>query len=164
MQILNAGYCFQPYSCRLTPPGKGLDRDRKKSGWPFSPLYRNIAFSVLLNPQLKQILAFHPVALKCSCQFQAFSMFQTACSWYCHVLYGVFCSQTTPRRTVGEGAGANASTPLSRTNRLQSCVNLGESPRPLGKRIIMDPPSQEGEENRDPDFRTPNLCSRPSFR
>jgi len=61
-------------------------------------------------------------------------------------------------------------TPLSRT-RLQSCVNLGSpggtdtqqqrSIKP--KRVLMDTMECE-EENRTPDFRTPNLVSRPSFR
>ena len=60
-------------------------------------------------------------------------------------------------------------TPRSRT-RLQSCVNLGDSPRTFQsgfskpKRLDLESPPRGGEENKDPEFRTPNLCSRPSFR
>jgi len=68
------------------------------------------------------------------------------------------CLQTTPRRVAGE-ASSSCGTPLSRTSRLQSCVNLGESPR-----STLQEEAGEGEENQDPGFRTPNLCSRPSFR
>jgi len=51
-----------------------------------------------------------------------------------------------------------SSTPLSRG--LQSCVNLGDSPRSSRSQSRLSP----GDENKDPDFRTPNLSSRPSFR
>ena len=64
------------------------------------------------------------------------------------------------------------STPLtSRTMVAQSCVDLMEadSPRtrtfPKKFNFNQESPRKElGAENRDPDFRTPNLCSRPSFR
>jgi len=68
------------------------------------------------------------------------------------------------------------STPLtSRTMVAQSCVDLmdADSPRRLGTKTFpkkfnfnTESPRREagGSENKDPDFRTPNLCSRPSFR
>ena len=66
-------------------------------------------------------------------------------------------------------------TPLtSRTVVAQSCVDLMEAESPRTSRsfpkrfsfLTQDSPRKEpsGTENRDPDFRTPNLCSRPSFR
>jgi len=65
-------------------------------------------------------------------------------------------------------------TPLSsRASSAQSCVDLMETESPRGSRLfpkkfnlIQESPKKEhfGSENRDPDFRTPNLCSRPSFR
>ena len=67
-------------------------------------------------------------------------------------------------------------TPLtSRAMVAQSCVDLmdADSPRFGGHRTFpkkfnfsQESPRKEvsGAENRDPDFRTPNLCSRPSFR
>jgi len=72
--------------------------------------------------------------------------------------------------------GTNRNTPLSRG--LQSCVNLADSPsgRSRGgaaqvrKFLLPSPPgaagpsSHDGVENKDPGFRTPNLCSRPSIR
>jgi len=71
--------------------------------------------------------------------------------------------------------GAGKSTPLSRG--LQSCVNLAESPRSSrtqhprkftfpspGKMSVGGGVEVGGLENKDPGFRTPNLCSRPSFR
>lgn len=57
-------------------------------------------------------------------------------------------------------------TPLSRG--MQSCVNLGDSPLisrgPHQLKFLATSPKKDGEENKEPDFRTPNLCSRPSFR
>ena len=66
-------------------------------------------------------------------------------------------------------------TPLtSRTVVAQSCVDLMEAESPGTSRsfpkrfsfLTQDSPRKgsSGTENRDPDFRTPNLCSRPSFR
>merc|ERR1712241_783937 len=66
-------------------------------------------------------------------------------------------------------------TPLtSRTVVAQSCVDLMEAESPRTSRsfpkrfsfLTQDSPRKDpsGTENRDPDFRTPNLCSRPSFR
>jgi len=64
---------------------------------------------------------------------------------------------------------AGKTTPLSRG--LQSCVNLTESPRSSRtlqpRKFTLPSPGglrSLGEENTDPGFRTPNLCSRPSFR
>jgi len=64
------------------------------------------------------------------------------------------------------------STPLtSRTIVAQSCVDLMEADSPRARsfpkkfNFNQESPRKElGAENRDPDFRTPNLCSRPSFR
>jgi hypothetical protein len=65
-------------------------------------------------------------------------------------------------------------TPRSSRKGLQSCVNLGDEggfgspsrgsfPRRQTKELgqVQESP---GAENQNPDFRTPNLCSRPSFR
>lgn len=65
-------------------------------------------------------------------------------------------------------------TPRSSRKGLQSCVNLGDEggfgspvrgsfPRRQVKELgqVQESP---GSENQNPDFRTPNLCSRPSFR
>ena len=53
----------------------------------------------------------------------------------------------------------------------QSCVDLLEADSPRSRtfpkrfNFQQESPRRElGAENRDPDFRTPNLCSRPSFR
>jgi len=53
-------------------------------------------------------------------------------------------------------------TPLSRG--MQSCVNLGDSPRTSRTHPVRLKMDSLDEENKDPEFRTPNLCSRPSFR
>lgn len=68
-------------------------------------------------------------------------------------------------------------TPRSSRKGLQSCVNLGDEggfgagsplkssfPRRPAKELAQVQESPVGAENQNPDFRTPNLCSRPSFR
>lgn len=75
----------------------------------------------------------------------------------------------------GNAEGADdQDTPRSSRKGLQSCVNLGDEggfgspsrgsfPRRQTKELgqVQESP---GAENQNPDFRTPNLCSRPSFR
>jgi len=81
----------------------------------------------------------------------------------------------TPSESMSElRLESNRSTPLSsRAGSVQSCVDLMDTDSPRGKKsfhqkfnFIQESPKKEvfGSENRDPDFRTPNLCSRPSFR
>jgi len=57
-------------------------------------------------------------------------------------------------------------TPLtSRASSAQSCVDLMDTDSPRGSKSFPSPRKDQFDtENRDPGFRTPNLCSRPSFR
>eukprot|EP00092_Neocalanus_flemingeri_P016143 GFUD01017471.1.p1 GENE.GFUD01017471.1~~GFUD01017471.1.p1 ORF type:complete len:636 (+),score=186.23 GFUD01017471.1:218-1909(+) len=86
-----------------------------------------------------------------------------------------FCvGQTTEMEPIAEQEPSSSrTTPLSsRANSVQSCVDLMETESPRGSKtfpkkfnfIQESPKEQFGSENRDPGFRTPNLCSRPSFR
>jgi len=93
--------------------------------------------------------------------------------------YGTSVSggKRNPSGEVKEGSAEGAEdqdTPRSSRKGLQSCVNLGDEggfgspsrgsfPRRQAKELgqVQESP---GAENQNPDFRTPNLCSRPSFR
>jgi len=89
---------------------------------------------------------------------------------------GQYCSVSVDNVNTGDVGGQGRTTPLtSRALVAQSCVDLmdTDSPRFGGHRTFpkkfnfnQESPRKEvtGAENRDPDFRTPNLCSRPSFR
>jgi len=57
-------------------------------------------------------------------------------------------------------------TPLtSRAGSAQSCVDLMDTDTPRGSKVLPSPGKDSlDSENRDPGFRTPILCSRPSFR
>merc|ERR1719318_602156 len=62
---------------------------------------------------------------------------------------------------------SSRTTPLtSRASSAQSCVDLMDTDSPRGSKSFPSPrpKDQFDTENRDPGFRTPNLCSRPSFR
>ena len=61
---------------------------------------------------------------------------------------------------------SSRTTPLtSRASSAQSCVDLMDTDTPRGSKILPSPGKDSlDSENRDPGFRTPNLCSRPSFR
>merc|ERR1712098_366028 len=61
---------------------------------------------------------------------------------------------------------SSRTTPLtSRASSAQSCVDLMDTDSPRGTKSFPSPAKDQFDsENRDPGFRTPNLCSRPSFR
>lgn len=62
---------------------------------------------------------------------------------------------------VEQDSTSTRTTPLtSRAGSAQSCVDLMDTDTPRGSKSL----EQQDSENRDPGFRTPNLCSRPSFR
>merc|ERR1719295_2380396 len=76
-------------------------------------------------------------------------------------------SATTPNESMRELRIENSrSTPLSsrsRASSIQSCVDLMDVDSPC-KYLSSPRKGSFDTENRDPGFRTPNLCSRPSFR
>merc|ERR1712179_15575 len=65
-----------------------------------------------------------------------------------------------------EDTTSTRTTPLtSRAGSAQSCVDLMDTDTPRGSKVLPSPGKDSlDSENRDPGFRTPILCSRPSFR
>merc|ERR1712217_430728 len=76
-------------------------------------------------------------------------------------------NQNTPSESMRElRLESTRTTPLtSRAGSAQSCVDLMDTETPRGSKVLPSPGKDSlDSENRDPGFRTPILCSRPSFR